>query len=137
MTTISNIASTIDDLVHRELGQAFDMSARLYATDPDGAWLIGSADDPYDLFDATRPRGTTAVGFVCTGWAAPTDDGDTPPSQNPERVRIRITVAYNGSEWTTIMRRQDTDETMVMEEAGVGRLADAIANWWDEAEVIF
>lgn len=139
MTTITQIASTIDELVHRELGDLFDMDARLYVTDPDGAWMIGQSHDPYEMFDGdtavTRPRGATAVGFVCTGWAAPTTD--MPPSQSPARIRVRITVAYNGSEWTTVMRREGENTPDIMEEAGVGMLADAIEFWWAEAEVAF
>jgi len=144
MTTITQIASTIDELVHRELGDnQFDMYSRLYVTDPDGAWMIGQSHDPYDMFDGdtavTRPRGATAVGFVCTGWAAPITDTptDTPPSQSPDRIRVRITVAYNGSEWTTVMRREGENTPDIMEEAGAGPLADAIEFWWAEAEVAF
>lgn len=139
MTTITQIASTIDELVHRELGDIFDMDARLYVTDPDGAWMIGQSDDPYELFygdtAVSIPRGATAMGFVCTGWAAPTSD--VAPSQSPLRVRVRITVAYNGSEWTTVMRREGESTPDIMEEAGAGALAEAIEGWWDGADIGF
>lgn len=141
MTTITQIASTIDELVHRELGDIFDMDARLYVTDPDGAWMIGESHDPYELFygdtAVSIPRGATAMGFVCTGWGAPISDGFTPPSQSPNRVRIRITVAYDGFDWTSIMRREGENTPDIMEDAGVGRLADAIEEWWGNAEVGF
>lgn len=141
MTTITQIATTIDDLVQREFGNHFEMEARLYATDPDGAWMIAQSQDPYDMFCGDSavaiPRGTTAIGFVCTGWAAPVVDTIMPPSMSPNRIRIRITVAYNGADWTSIMRREGESTPDIMEEAGFGALADAIERWWSDAEIGF
>ena len=142
MPTITQIATTIDELVQHELEHPFEMDARLYATDPDGAWLIGESDNPYDLLvgdsSVARPRSLTAIGFVCTGWAAPLANSESvAPSQHPERIRVRITVAYNGSEWTTVMRKEGDSQPEVMDDQGTGALADAIESWWQDAEVIF
>jgi hypothetical protein len=71
------------------------------------------------------------MAFVVTGWASPTTDNDTPPSQHPERIRIRLVTAVGYDGFATVMRRADQpDEVEDMGDEGEGALRDALEAWW-------
>ena len=131
MTTITAIAKTIDELVHRTADDKFQMDARLYGCDHDGAYLLGEAPNPYDLLDfINRPEQLDAVALVVTGYASPQGD-DIPPSQHPKRMRVRLVVCKGIDGFSNIMRNEATpDEVKDLGDGGVGVMRDALEEWW-------
>jgi hypothetical protein len=131
MTNITAIAKTIDELVHRTADDKFEMDAKLYGCDPDGAYLLGESPNPYDLLECIdRPEQLDAVALVVTGYAAP-EGGTTPPREHPERIRVRLVVCKNIDGFSNIMRREDTpDEVEDLGDGGVGVMRDAMEAWW-------
>jgi hypothetical protein len=131
MTTVTAIAKTIDELVHRTADDKFQMDARLYGCDPDGAYLLGESPNPYDLLECIdRPEQLDAVALVVTGYASPEGD-DIPPSQHPERMRIRLVVCKGIDGFSNIMRNEaNPDEVKDLGDGGVGVMRDAIEEWW-------
>jgi len=135
MTTISQIAKTIDALVQRELDDPFEMEPRLYGCHPDGAYLMNTDPDPYDLlWSCKKPEKVTAVAMVVTGWAAPIDESDEyldRPSHSPDRIRVRMVVCIGLDGFATVMRRADQpDDIEDLTDEGEGVLRDALEAWW-------
>lgn len=68
---------------------------------------IGSNGDIYDMLNnnpalATQVKNYDFITIETCGWAAPIrddndEDNDTPPSQHPERRRVRLLVSANTS----------------------------------------
>jgi hypothetical protein len=131
MTNITAIAKTIDELVHRTADDKFEMDAKLYGCDPDGAYLLGESPNPYDLLECIdRPEQLDAVALVVTGYAAP-EGSTTPPREHPERIRVRLVVCKNIDGFSNIMRRENTpDEVEDLGGGGVGVMRDAMEAWW-------
>jgi hypothetical protein len=131
MSNVTAIAKTVDELVHRTADDKFEMDAKLYGCDPDGAYLLGESTNPYDLLECIdRPENLDAVALVVTGYAAP--EGSTaPPSQHSERIRIRLVVCKSIDGFSNIMRRENTpDEVEDLGGGGVGVMRDAVEAWW-------
>ena len=105
MSNVTAIAKTVDELVHRTADDKFEMDAKLYGCDPDGAYLLGESTNPYDLLECIdRPENLDAVALVVTGYAAP--EGSTaPPIQHSERISIRLVVCKSIDGFSKIMRR--------------------------------
>ena len=66
------------------------------------------------------------------GWAAPLDDegkdNDTRPSLHPKKMRVVMYLHLkNGSDTLTVAVSQEGKDLMIMNEAGIGPMADAIA----------
>jgi hypothetical protein len=135
-TTIDKVATTVDELVHRTADDQFEMKARLYGCDPDGAYILGEGDDPYDLLWVTdKPENIDAMALVVTGWASPYNGEDkdnmVAPSKHPERIRIRLVTCLGYEGFATIMRRADKPEEVTnMGDEGEGALRDALEAWW-------
>jgi hypothetical protein len=131
--TIQQVALTIDEMVaNTPSNDPFSMEATLFGCDDDGAYILASGRDPYEvLCNTPKPSRITAMAFVVTGWASPTTDNDTPPSQHPERIRIRLVTAVGYDGFATVMRRADQpDEVEDMGDEGEGALRDALEAWW-------
>ena len=130
--SITAIAKTIDELVHKTSADPFTLSALLYGCDDDGAYLLSSGDNPYELLETTsRPDSLNAVALVITGFAAPNNDGEIRPSEHPERIRVRLVNCMSAEGFTTIMRRANTpDEVEDMGSDGIGAIREAIEDWW-------
>ncbi len=130
--SISTIAKTIDELVHKTSADPFTMSALLYGCDNDGAYLLSSGDNPYELLEMTsRPDSLNAVALVITGFASPINDENIPPSKHPKRIRVRLVNCMSAEGFTTIMRRANTpDEIEDMGNDGIGAIREAIEEWW-------
>lgn len=121
-------------------GMAFDShSARIFHIDDDGLFtLIDHDRDVYDLLsnddvasDLSKAD-NISIGVLTYGWAAPiTDDdsdrSDVPPSQHPDkkRVRVLITACDHGST-VTFLRFEADPETVDVQTGGEGSMADAI-----------
>ena len=137
---LQRIIDRVDRMVQDELGdtnQAFNLGrSRLYGIDCNGsAHLVGEHEDPYiALVLHDRPDNAVAAVLVVTAWAAPTNEGgniDCPPSQHPDKVRARITVAVSDEGIVSSLRRMDApDEVTFMHERGTGALPDALECWW-------
>lgn len=130
--TIQQVALTIDEMVaNTPSNDPFSMEATLFGCDHDGAYILASGGDPYEVLSETpKPSKITAMAFVVTGWASPTTD-DTPPSQHPDRIRIRLVTAVGYDGFRTIMRRADQpDEVQDLGDEGEGGLRDALEAWW-------
>lgn len=132
MTSITQIAKTIDELVQRELDDPFQTEPRLYGCDHDGAYLLNTNGDPYDLlWTSKKPETATAVAMVVTGYASPICDENERPSQHPDRIRIRLVVCIGLDGFATIMRRADKPhEPEDMGDEGQGSMRDALEAWW-------
>jgi hypothetical protein len=95
--------------------------------------VIAEGDDPYKLMDEFAVFGVTREAILAVrGWAAPIDDegqdNDTRPSLHPKKMRIVMYLHLkNGSDTLTVAVSQEGKDLMVMDEAGVGAMADAIA----------
>ena len=95
--------------------------------------VVAEADSPYDLMDAVATYGI-AHGAVLAirGWGAPVDDPDDiensiRPSQHPKRQRIVMYLhIQNDDGKLTVALHPKDEELKIMNETGVGALADAI-----------
>lgn len=132
---ITAMARTIDDLVHNHTNDPFEIDALLYACDNDGAYLLGSNPDPYELLQETkRPSYINAVALVMVGYASP-HNPEKPngirPSQHPERYRVRIVTMKTIDGFANTMRREDEpDEVQDLGGDGEGAICDALNEWW-------
>jgi hypothetical protein len=94
------------------------------------------------MFDA-------AVVLTC-GWAAPidrsheSDDDDVdldanekvPPSQHPQRRRVRLVVVVGDQGVGSVLRFADTPKEIVTDAGSArGSLADAVTNLWFDSPV--
>ena len=134
--TIQQVARTIDEMVaNTPSNDPFSMEATLYGCDEDGAYILASGDNPYDvLMDTPKPSKITAMAFVVTGWASPTSENETVrPSEHPERIRVRLVTAVGYDGFATVMRRADQpNEVEDMGDEGTGALRDALEEWWGQ-----
>ncbi len=95
--------------------------------------VIAEGDNPYKLMDEFAVFGVTREAILAVrGWAAPIDDegqdNDTRPSLHPKKMRVVMYLHLkNGSDTLTVAVSQEGKDLMVMDEAGVGAMADAIA----------
>jgi hypothetical protein len=134
---ITAMAKTIDDLVHNHTDDPFEIDALLYACDNDGAHLLGTNPNPYELLVETkRPSYINAVALVMVGYASPHNPENPEtirPSQHPERYRIRIVTMKTIHGFSNIMRREDEpDEAQDLGGDGQGAICDALNEWWEQ-----
>jgi hypothetical protein len=99
--------------------------------------VIENAGDPYKATEQAAhqmPTGADAVLLTCAGWAAPTDDDETPtaPSLHPKRKRCALVVARTLTRKTPAivsalaLTGDDDIKTATDNTTGTGPLADAI-----------
>jgi len=94
--------------------------------------LLQSDKDVYDLLDTTvvadALRITDFVALVTCGWATKiTDDATKRPSEQPDRVRVRLVVVTDkNSKQGSVMRIEGEGEAMFDEGKAHGALADAL-----------
>jgi hypothetical protein len=133
---ITAMAMTIDELVHNHADSPFQIDALLYACDEDGAYLLGSNPNPYELLEQTeRPSYINAVALVMVGYASPhnPESPNVRPSQHPERMRVRIVTMKTIDGFANIMRREDDpDEFQDLGGDGQGAICDALNEWWEQ-----
>ncbi len=101
--------------------------------------FINSHDDVYELLSLPSTavgRAFAYVALVTTGWAAPLPQGYngddstiTAPSQHPAKRRVRLIVCANRDEMASVIRFQDTDETVTDAGQATGALAEAISQF--------
>lgn len=150
MNTVMEIAEKAESIMHFTLtldgesgfflenasiiGISLDGDGNFYNIHPD----VAQGDDVYDLLDRVDPKELTrfgAVGLVTCGWAAPLpteydreqmDPLDTPPSQHPEKRRVRLFICASRDSMASVIRFQDQNEVVVDEGEAVGPLANAV-----------
>jgi len=142
------IATQVEEQVSEilKLRGSFDTKrAELYALtfDTNGGVsveLITSNGDVYELIDSAienkSTEGLDGVAVLTCGWAAPLPKGETaddddddrvPPSQHPERRRVRLVICANREGVASVLRFQDTPNEITTDEGSAkGSLADAI-----------
>jgi hypothetical protein len=72
--------------------------------------------------------------ILTAGWAAPLEstDENTPPSQHPQKRRVRLLVHATEFGVATVLRFQDDDDEIVTDEGQArGSLADAVMELMD------
>ena len=130
---------------HREniLNEKFKTTEKPYEPKYSTIWVmneLGSMterahySDVYDMLESKQAQrlatkfGTITI--VTAGWAAPLQtDFDGPPSEHPERRRVRLAITANKSGVATVLRFSDTPDEIVEDDgAAKGSLADAITN---------
>jgi hypothetical protein len=152
------LATCVEHSLHLSL-DGFDLSrARLYgisivdefgaARNEDGALRItflAEHGDVYELLEAQTSaivRMFDAAVVLTCGWAAPIRDEDddnedsVPPSQHPERRRVRLVVVVGDCGVGSVLRFADTPNDVVTDAgAARGSLADAVTNMWFDSPI--
>ena len=154
------LATCVEQSLHMSL-DGFDLKrARLYGISvvdvggvdrlEDGALRItflAEHGDVYELIDAPTSaivRMFDAAVVLTCGWAAPIDRGDAdddeseklPPSQHPQRRRVRLVVVVGDQGVGSVLRFADTPKEIVTDAGSArGSLADAVTNLWFDSPV--
>jgi regulator of RNase E activity RraB len=118
--------------------------------------FLAEHGDVYELIDAPTSaivRMFDAAVVLTCGWAAPIDrsdkndhhdDGDhddvddkkLPPSQHPQRRRVRLVVVVGDQGVGSVLRFADTPKEIVTDAGSArGSLADAVNNLWFDSPV--
>ena len=121
--------------------------------------FLAEHGDVYELIDAPTSaivRMFDAAVVLTCGWAAPLDrsreendrgddhdsnadhDSDTsvPPSQHPQRRRVRLVVVVGDQGVGSVLRFADTPKEIVTDAGSArGSLADAVTNLWFDSPV--
>lgn len=141
MGAILETAELAERLVADELGQTFSLDkSRLYSliNGEQGYTLTLASEhsDVYDLLENTDSKDIARVSdfivVVTCGWASPIvgdadDDEQLPPSQHPERRRVRLVVTASRDGMASVLRFQDTPDDVITDEGEArGTLAEAV-----------
>ena len=136
MKNSKELAYIIRNNVFNTQADPFDISeAQVFAYDSDGCIrILDEHQDPYEALwtAACEPLCTNenGIGIITVGWAAPTYDTDTAPSEHPNRRRVHlITITNRRYEDAAILTFHDeTENEITFAEGGTGQLADALHN---------
>jgi len=162
-----DLATCVEASLHTSLDGFDLPRARLYgvsivnangvASHEDGALRISflaEHGDVYELLDAPSSaiaRMFDAAVVLTCGWAAPIarqDHGDhdvlddasddtVPPSQHPQRRRVRLVVVVCDDGVASVLRFADTPDDIVTDAGSArGSLADAVNNLWRDPKVV-
>ena len=147
------LATCVERSLHASLDGFAHKKARLYGVsivdldaarrDDDGALRItflAEHGDVYELLEAPTNavvRAFDAAVVLTTGWAAPLGDHDgTPPSEHPERRRVRLVVVVCDEGVASVLRFADAPDDIVTDAGSArGSLADAVAHLWFDPPV--
>ena len=110
--------------------------------------FLAEHGDVYELIDAPTSaivRMFDAAVVLTCGWAAPIDRSDKndhddhenlPPSQHPQRRRVRLVVVVGDQGVGSVLRFADTPKEIVTDAGSArGSLADAVNNLWFDSPV--
>ena len=136
MKNSKELAHIIRNNVFNSQADPFDTSeAQVIAYDSDGCLrILAKHQDPYQALwtAAGEPLNNeeNGIGIITVGWAAPTCNTDTAPSEHPDRRRVHlITITSRGSEDAAILTfHNETESETAFAEGGTGQLADALHN---------
>ncbi|MFZ9210391.1 MAG: hypothetical protein ACO3FJ_06760, partial [Ilumatobacteraceae bacterium] len=157
-----DLAKCVESSLHSSL-DGFDLPrARLYGVsivDADGVLsnhngalrisFLAEHGDVYELLDAPSSaiaRMFDAAVVLTCGWAAPIDrdespadedSSEVPPSQHPQRRRVRLVVSVCDNGVASVLRFADTPDDIVTDAGSArGSLADAVNNLWRDPKVV-
>ncbi|MDA2964377.1 MAG: hypothetical protein O2996_04315 [Actinomycetota bacterium] len=157
-----DLAKCVESSLHTSL-DGFDLPrARLYGVsivDADGVRsnhngalrisFLAEHGDVYELLDAPSSaiaRMFDAAVVLTCGWAAPIDrdespanedSSEVPPSQHPQRRRVRLVVSVCDNGVASVLRFADTPDDIVTDAGSArGSLADAVNNLWRDPKVV-
>ena len=162
-----DLATCVEASLHTSLDGFDLPRARLYgvsivnangvASHEDGALRISflaEHGDVYELLEAPSSaiaRMFDAAVVLTCGWAAPisrqdhddqdapdeTTDDEVPPSQHPQRRRVRLVVVVCDDGVASVLRFADTPDDIVTDAGSArGSLADAVNNLWCDPKVV-
>ena len=121
--------------------------------------FLAEHGDVYELIDAPTSaiaRMFDAAVVLTCGWAEPIDrsgdsgdkeendeeddedddDKNLPPSQHPQRRRVRLVVVVGDQDVGSVLRFADTPKEIVTDAGSArGSLADAVTNLWFDSPV--
>lgn len=157
-----DLATCVESSLHTSL-DGFELPrARLYGVsivDSDGVRanqngalrisFLAEHGDVYELLDAPSSaiaRMFDAAVVLTCGWAAPIDrdespeheeSSEVPPSQHPQRRRVRLVVSVCDTGVASVLRFADTPNDIVTDAGSArGSLADAVNSLWRDPKVV-
>jgi hypothetical protein len=144
MTYILKEAIKIEKQINAKLSRKKDPFAVAKAS----LWVMGDNNkvksvkengDIYDLLDDFDTleivKDCASFTILTAGWAAPLGktDENTPPSQHPEKRRVRLVVHATEFGVASVLRfKDDASEIITDEGKAKGSLADAVMNLMDK-----
>ena len=149
----SILAACVERSLHVSLDGFAHKHARLYGVsivdlnaahrNDNGALRItflAEHGDVYELLEAPTNavvRAFDAAAVLTTGWAAPLGESDgIPPSEHPERRRVRLVVVVCDEGVASVLRFADEPDEIVTDAGSArGSLADAVAHLWFDPPV--
>lgn len=144
VTTFQDIATTAEQKLNDSKIGYNSKTAKIYAVNAlDDAdlnelelELVNTHKDVYDLLDNSDLsyvlKANTHIMVMTCGWAAPLSISNEeldalPPSEHPQKRRVRLAILANQEGIMSIVRFEDNNETVLDEGKATGSLADAIA----------
>lgn len=101
--------------------------------------IIRTNGDIYDLLDSKITLNKAKEGqynllaVLTAGWAAPNDDLDVPPSEHPERKRVRMTLVGNSAiQYGSILTIDGESEDMYDNMKASGSLAESFTEFMEK-----
>lgn len=139
MNTMIQVAEELDSFVEAN-GTGYDVpKAQLFSIAKTSNGLLkfakaGEHGDIYKLLASSKSvavaKASDAIGVLTVGWAAPTDDNDdvtVPPSEHPNRRRVRLLCVASREYVASVLRFQDDNDNPIVDDGkAVGSLAEAI-----------
>ena len=134
MNNLEELAHIIRNNVFNSQADPFDISeAQVFAYDSKGCLrVLAEHQDPYEALwtAAGEPLNNeeNGIGIITVGWAAPTCNTDTAPSEHPDRRRVHlISITNRGHKNAAIITFHDkTKSEITIAEDGTGRLTEGL-----------
>ena len=136
-----NQAISMEDKVRAQVGNMYDLKwASVWVANTNGEVdCVAKSPDVYALLEDEETfnaiDGYDTFSILTCGWAAPveTTDEDTPPSQHPEKRRVRLLVHATEFGVASVLRFKDKNDEIVTDEGQArGSLADAVMELMDK-----
>jgi len=134
MNNLEELTHIIRNNVFNTQADPFDISkAQVFAYDSEGCLrILAENQDPDEalLTAADEPLNTNenGIGIITVGWAVPTCDTDTAPSEHPDRRRVHlISITNRGHKNAAIITFHDeTKSEITIAEDGTGQLTEGL-----------
>ena len=134
MNENETLTHTIRHHIFASVEEPFDITeAQVFAyTSNASIRVLVEHNDPYQALWAAAftnlKDDEDGIGIITVGWAAPTCDTDTAPSEHPDRRRVHlITITNRWYKNAAILTFHDeTESEITFAEGGTGQLADAL-----------
>ena len=141
MSVQLNQAISIEDKVRVQVGNMYDLKfASVWVTNADGEIdCVAQSSDVYDLLDDKKTfkaiKDYDTFSILTCGWASPLEstDENTPPSQHPQKRRVRLLVHATEFGVASVLRfKDDGDEIVTDDGAATGSLAETVMELMDK-----